>query len=238
MNYNILLGVLLVLVFIVFIALGYLYFYSNSSKKKFGIIKKPGIQMHEQCIITKQQYPVLKHIFDQKQIIIDELHNLLNSNKWAKWDPYNDKIRTPSFTKMTDDEIIKRIEENKNHLNTGKSSWRLFGLMLHGNIIEDNSKLCPLTMKLIQTCGPSIISVGISCLEPNVETHLHCDYDKSFYRCHIPLVIPDGDCGFQIGDKVLKWNMNDYFVFDDTCYHNAWNNTNSNRFILIVDIKR
>ena len=32
--------------------------------------------------------------------------------------------------------------------------------------------------------------------------------------------------------------MNDYFIFDDTCFHRAYNNTKNNRFVLIIDIKR
>jgi aspartyl/asparaginyl beta-hydroxylase (cupin superfamily) len=36
-------------------------------------------------------------------------------------------------------------------------------------------------------------------------------------RCHLPLVIPEGDCGMEIGGKTVKWEVGKPLFFDD-CY--------------------
>ena len=48
----------------------------------------------------------------------------------------------------------------------------------------------------------------------------------------------EGDCAMEINNDIIKWNIYEYFIFDDTCFHQAWNNTDENRFVLIIDIKR
>lgn len=191
------------------------------------------------CIIENELYPELFILFENKNIIIDELENIKNTNKWTKWDKYDEIGRniTPIFTKMNFEEILKRIKDNENYLNTEKHSWRIFGLILDGHIMESNIMFMPNTMKLLNNI-PNIINAGISCLEPHVQTSMHKDFNDSFYRCHIPLYIPNGDCAIKIGNDIIKWYMDKYFIFDDTCYHQAWNNTNENRFVFILDIKR
>lgn len=32
------------------------------------------------------------------------------------------------------------------------------------------------------------------------------------------------------------WVQDEYFIFDDTCMHNALNNTDVNRIVLLVDL--
>ena len=191
------------------------------------------------CIIENELYPKLPFLFKNKNIIINELENIINTNKWSKWDKYDEIGRnvTPIFTQMDFKDILKRIKDNENFLNTGKQSWRIFGLILDGHFLKSNIGFMPQTMKLL-TNIPNIVNAGISCLEPFVKTTIHKDFNDSFYRCHIPLYIPKGDCAIKIGDNIVKWNINKYFIFDDTCYHQAWNNTDENRFVFIIDIKR
>ena len=169
-------------------------------------------------------------------IIIDELNNILKLKKWSRWSEY-DKINTPTFTKMSNTDIENRLKENEDYLNSNKPSWRIFGLKLYGKEFEDNAKYCPKTLVLFKNID-YILNIGFSCLEPNVSTLVHRDYNHRILRCHFPLIIPEGDCAIKVGNKIKKWIMNEYFIFDDTCYHEAWNNTSSNRFILIVDIDK
>ena len=83
---------------------------------------------------------------------------------------------------------------------------------------------------------PNIINAGFSCLEPNVETSLHKGHNNKIVRVHIPMIIPDGDTAIKIDNKIVKWHNNDYFIFDDTFYHQAWNRTNNNRIVLLIDV--
>ncbi len=147
-----------------------------------------------------------------------------------------DKIsNTPIFSKMSRDEIITRMKKNSCKINVGKPSWKIFGLVLQGGNIDENVQLCPKTMYILKRCK-GIVNVGFSCLEPNVITALHHDFNHDILRCHIPITIPIGDTAIQINNKKYKWNMNEYFIFDDTYDHQAWNYTNKIRVVLIIDI--
>jgi aspartyl/asparaginyl beta-hydroxylase (cupin superfamily) len=45
-------------------------------------------------------------------------------------------------------------------------------------------------------------------------------------------------CVLQVENDYRIWKPDDYFIFDDTCIHNAWNYTRENRIVLIVDLKK
>jgi aspartyl/asparaginyl beta-hydroxylase (cupin superfamily) len=180
----------------------------------------------------------MKYVFDNKKIIIEEFNNnILHSDKWSNWMEYDKVSNTPIFTKMTPSEIISRMKENSCKLNDGKPSWKIYGLMLYGKPILDNTKHCPEIMKILEKC-PNIINAGFSCLEPDVITSLHHDFNHDILRCHIPIIIPEGNTAISINGHISKWNNNDYFIFDDTYDHQAWNYTKNIRIVLILDIKK
>ena len=191
---------------------------------------------HQTHLIDKNIYPEMDHVFSNRHKIRHELDNLLASNKWSKWSGDYTSKPTPIFSKMTDKEIINRIKQREQPLNSGDSGWKLYSLILNKNIITDNAQHCPATMKLLQS--NNIINAGFSCIEPNFTIDSHRDFNKSIVRCHIPLIIPIGDCALQIEDEIVHWNNNDYFIFDDTMQHKAWNKTDRNRIVLIIDLQR
>jgi aspartyl/asparaginyl beta-hydroxylase (cupin superfamily) len=55
--------------------------------------------------------------------------------------------------------------------------------------------------------------------------------------CHLPLMLPAG-CGFRVGGETREWREGELLVFDDTIEHEAWNDGNSDRIILIFDVWR
>jgi aspartyl/asparaginyl beta-hydroxylase (cupin superfamily) len=55
--------------------------------------------------------------------------------------------------------------------------------------------------------------------------------------CHLPLVVPSG-CGFRVGGETREWREGELLIFDDTVEHEAWNEGQSDRIILIFDIWR
>jgi aspartyl/asparaginyl beta-hydroxylase (cupin superfamily) len=52
---------------------------------------------------------------------------------------------------------------------------------------------------------------------------------------HLPLVVPPG-CGFRVGGDTRSWRVGEAFVFDDTIEHEAWNDSDSDRVVLIFDV--
>ena len=52
---------------------------------------------------------------------------------------------------------------------------------------------------------------------------------------HVPLIVPPG-CGFRVGAERREWHPGNAFVFDDTFEHEAWNDSDVPRAVLIFDI--
>jgi aspartate beta-hydroxylase len=52
---------------------------------------------------------------------------------------------------------------------------------------------------------------------------------------HLPLIVPD-KCGFRVGGEIREWRVGEAFVFDDTIEHEAWNESDAIRAVLIVDV--
>jgi hypothetical protein len=234
---------------------------NNNNFKKINELKEINIKSHNKIKKEKKQKELEKDIQNNEdllnnqkncwidvkrkelddinnniQVIIDELNGVLKLKKWSRWSEYN-RDDTPIFTKMSNKDIEDRLKENEDYLNSGDNSWRLFGLKLYGKEVEDNAKYCPKTLELFKNID-YVTNIGFSCLEPGVSTTVHRDFNHNILRCHFPLIIPEGDCAIRVGDKTQKWNNNEYFIFDDTCYHVAWNKTKENRFILIVDFDK
>ena len=52
---------------------------------------------------------------------------------------------------------------------------------------------------------------------------------------HLPLIVPEG-CGFRVGNETRQWVPGKAWVFDDTLEHEAWNDSDKLRVVLIFDI--
>jgi len=49
------------------------------------------------------------------------------------------------------------------------------------------------------------------------------------------LIVPPG-CGFRVGGETREWQVGRAWAFDDTIEHEAWNDSDIPRAILIFDI--
>jgi beta-hydroxylase len=115
--------------------------------------------------------------------------------------------------------------------------WQVFGLFdfPHGRPIEANSARCPLTAALIEEHIPNHGAAGFSVLQAHTRIRPHCGYPGSFLRCHLGLAVPAGDCALQVAGEVRRWHAGELLVFDDRVCHEAWNETNEPRAVLLVD---
>jgi len=63
----------------------------------------------------------------------------------------------------------------------------------------------------------------------------HTGVTNTRLTVHLPLVVPPG-CGFRVGGTTREWLPGKAWVFDDTIEHEAWNDSDTPRAILIFDI--
>ncbi len=83
----------------------------------------------------------------------------------------------------------------------------------------------------------NIKRVTIAKLFPMSTIPLHIG-DNNLQKIHLGLKIPQGDVKFKVDGVILNWEDGKCFKFDDSNPHMAWNNSNSSRVVLIVDIEK
>lgn len=73
-----------------------------------------------------------------------------------------------------------------------------------------------------------------SILDAGTRIPPHTGVTNTRTTVHLPLVVPEG-CGFRVGGEVRSWKVGEAWAFDDTIEHEAWNDSDRPRAILIVD---
>jgi aspartate beta-hydroxylase len=89
-------------------------------------------------------------------------------------------------------------------------------------------------MAIIPGLGPNLM---FSLLAPH--THIPAHHGVANFRvvCHVPLLIPAG-CRFRVGADTRAWAPGEPWIFDDTIEHEAWNDSDELRVVLIGDLWR
>jgi aspartyl/asparaginyl beta-hydroxylase (cupin superfamily) len=118
--------------------------------------------------------------------------------------------------------------------------WTAIHLLLHGERVEANARHCPQTMALLATLPQPQLpgyapNAMFSLLAPHTHIPPHNGVANFRLVCHLPLVLP-GQCWFRCGEERREWRMGEAFVFDDTIEHEAANESDQLRVVLIADI--
>lgn len=77
-------------------------------------------------------------------------------------------------------------------------------------------------------------SVMFSVLAPRTRIPPHHGSSNVRVTIHLPLIVPEG-CGFRVGGDTRAWVEGTAWAFDDTIEHEAWNDSDVPRIILILD---
>lgn len=214
--------------FIIYLILIFVLIYYTFSYKQETMTISNFIPLYE--------YPELDILKKNHNIILQELNNILENGYWSN---YDDLHKKDVFRDGNLDSVIEHLVKSESKVNTETCDpkWKVFGLIFNKNIIELNEKFCPKTIQLLKSI-PTIINAGFSCLEPNKSTDIHADDNEDFYRYQLPLIVPVGDTGFKSDNEIIKYKVNEPFIFNDSIMHQAWNHTNKIRVVLICDIVR
>ena len=74
-----------------------------------------------------------------------------------------------------------------------------------------------------------------SLLKPQTRIPPHTGVSNARLVTHLPLIVPPA-CGFRVGNSIREWVPGKAWVFDDTIEHEAWNESDKLRVVLIFDI--
>lgn len=114
--------------------------------------------------------------------------------------------------------------------------WGVYGLIVLGEKVENACKQCPNTIEVLKQI-PGINLAGFSRLAPHTHVQPHIGWASSSNRFHLGLVVPPS-CQLRVASEVRGWQEGKCLVFDDTVEHEAWNNSDEVRAVLLLDILR
>jgi beta-hydroxylase len=118
----------------------------------------------------------------------------------------------------------------------GDHGWETFGLYAFGHRQAEGCARCPRTEAVVQQI-PGLMMAGFSKLAPGAHIVPHCGYEGYagyVLRVHLGLDVPE-DCAIRVGSETRHWEQGRCFVFDDSTEHEAWNNGNHSRTVLLCD---
>jgi aspartate beta-hydroxylase len=118
--------------------------------------------------------------------------------------------------------------------------WSSLFLWKDGERQQEPCRRCPGTAALLDTLplarqpgfAPTVI---FSALEARTRIPPHTGSTNTRLLVHLPLILP-GPARFRVGNETRNWRMGEAWAFDDTIDHEAWNDADALRVIMILDI--
>ena len=119
-------------------------------------------------------------------------------------------------------------------------NWSGFHLYAHGVPVHEHLSQCPRTAEALALVdavhiGGLCPNAMFSALAPHAHIPPHTGETNARLVAHLPLVVPDG-CHFRVGYDWRQWREGKCWVFDDTLEHEARNDSDQLRVILMLDV--
>lgn len=118
--------------------------------------------------------------------------------------------------------------------------WSTFFLWKDGQRLSEACDMFPETVSLLESLPLAHQSgfaptVMFSKLDPQTSIPPHTGSSNVRLIVHLPLILP-GPASFRVGNETRAWKMGESWVFDDTIEHEARNDADEARTILIFDV--
>jgi hypothetical protein len=120
-------------------------------------------------------------------------------------------------------------------------SWSACHLLERGEPTAFAAR-CPETMRALamapipRIAGRSPMAL-FSLLRPGTHIRPHHGLINTRLICHLPLIVPGG-CRIRVGSEVRSWEQGETLIFDDSFEHEAWNEGDGTRVVLLFEIWR
>jgi aspartyl/asparaginyl beta-hydroxylase (cupin superfamily) len=118
--------------------------------------------------------------------------------------------------------------------------WSAFHLWRGGTPVHENLQRCPKTAQALASL-PTADIVGLcpnamfSALQPKTHIPPHHGETNARLVAHLPLIVPPR-CWLRVGYEKREWHVGEVMVFDDTIEHEAMNDSDELRVVLIFDV--
>lgn len=116
------------------------------------------------------------------------------------------------------------------------TGWSGFRLQRLGDWIPKNCEQFPQTVQLLKESGAPLAMRGVIIARqvPGSGVAPHSDGRNFFLTAHFGLSIPE-DCSITCGGQERKWEEDGCIVLDTSFKHSTRNDSDEDRFVLIVD---
>ena len=145
-----------------------------------------------------------------------------------------DGAAAPYVDHPTDVPLDQWVDLNRSRQWSAAHLWR------GGGIVHRNADRCPTTMSAFAALPtPSIggrsPNLMFSILAPHTHIPPHVGVTNVRLVVHVALIVPD-HCSLTVGGERRGWVLGQAIVFDDTIEHEATNDSDDTRIVLIGDL--
>ena len=181
----------------------------------------PAIEFYD-----KLDFPWLVDIEQRAQEIREELVDVLSESGTKVLDPY---VADQPGLAM---EVWRELNHSRR--------WGVYSLWREGTPYPEHIARCPRTAAALENCpqwdvpgsGPTAL---FSILDAKTRIPPHTGPVNTRLVVHLPLIVPP-ECRFRVGAEEREWKEGEALVFDDSINHEARNDSDSPRAVLIFDI--
>ena len=114
--------------------------------------------------------------------------------------------------------------------------WKTLVLMNRGRWDQVNVNLFPKTSKAVYDSGIPATEVFFACMSGPSEIKKHTDFTNFVLTSHLAVDIPysgENKCRISVGDETREWINGNVMVFDTSLLHDAVNESDRLRYILM-----
>lgn len=118
--------------------------------------------------------------------------------------------------------------------------WSALHLWRNGRRVEETLERCPETARALSAIPLADIdglcpNAMFSVLAPHTRIPPHSGETNARVIVHLPLIVPSG-CWYRVGFEERSWKVGEALIFDDSIEHEARNDSDEVRVILMFDV--
>jgi aspartyl/asparaginyl beta-hydroxylase (cupin superfamily) len=118
--------------------------------------------------------------------------------------------------------------------------WNSYFLWCNGAPVSQHLARCPETAKALDAVGMTDIgglcpNAMFSALAPHTRIPPHHGETNARVIVHLPLIVPN-NCSYRVGFEHRSWKVGEVLIFDDSIEHEARNDSDELRVVLIFDV--
>ena len=224
-------SIILFMVFLIYLSITYIYYRESPIRLLYL-----GGYLISLSIISSP-YPDLDEHFPNHRIFESDTHfgeiqkeikSVLRDNK------------SLPLTKNTFNNLNKAIGSGLDgEQKDNEDGWKILMISTGGQFTPKGLQKCPFLCQLVKSC-PEIQSCVVSILPPHKGIPIHIGYYKGIIRYQLGVIIPkDRDKVYLcVNGQRYHWKEGEGVLFDDTFAHKVYNNSNSYRVVIYMDIQR